>query len=337
MKIFGSHDPATLAQLEDVRSRAADAALMADGHVGYVMPIGGVAAYRDQVSVVGVGFDIACGNAAIKTDLTMAQLGDDPTEVQRALSGLADEIAATVSFGIGRRNQADDAPVDHPLFEDTSWDAVPHKHRRALRDKARAQLGTVGSGNHYVDVFADETETIWVGVHFGSRGFGHTVASSFLAIGQGKDWGERVPEREVLLDLGSPAGHDYWHLMNLAGRYAYAGREWVARKVVELLGANEVDLVHNHHNFAWRESHGGEDFVVVRKGATPAFPDQRGFIGGSMGDDAVIVRGVPPNVASEHVAESQRAALFSTVHGAGRVMSRTQAAGKRNRKTGEVI
>jgi tRNA-splicing ligase RtcB (3'-phosphate/5'-hydroxy nucleic acid ligase) len=337
MKIFGSHDPATIAQLEDVASRAAAAALMADGHVGYVMPIGGVAAYREQVSVVGVGFDIACGNAAIRTDLTLAQLGDDQFEIQRTLRGLADEIAGSVSFGIGRKNRADDAPTDHELFRDAAWDAVPAKHRGALRDKARGQLGTVGSGNHYVDVFADESGVIWVGVHFGSRGFGHTVASNFIAIGQGKEWGERAPEREVLLDVAAPTGHDYWHLMNLAGRYAYAGREWVARKVVEILGANEVDLVHNHHNFAWRETHDGEEVIVVRKGATPAFPDQRGFIGGSMGDDAVIVRGVPPNVASEHVAESQRAALYSTVHGAGRVMSRTQAAGKRNRKTGEVI
>jgi tRNA-splicing ligase RtcB len=337
MKVFGNHDPATLAQLEDVRSRAVDAALMADGHVGYVMPIGGVAAYREQVSVVGVGFDIACGNAAIQTDLTLAQLGADAAEVQRTLSGLADEIAATVSFGIGRKNRSDDAPTDHTLFDDAAWDAVPHKHRRALIDKARGQLGTVGSGNHYVDVFVDENGAIWVGVHFGSRGFGHTVASNFIAIGQGKSWGERAPEREVLLDLAAPTGHDYWHLMNLAGRYAYAGREWVARKVVDLLGANEVDLVHNHHNFAWRETHGGEEYIVVRKGATPAFPDQRGFIGGSMGDNAVIVRGVEPNAVAPQVAASQREALFSTVHGAGRVMSRTQAAGKRNRKTGQVI
>ena len=337
MKVFGKHDPATLAQLDDVRSRAVDAALMADGHVGYVMPIGGVAAYREQVSVVGVGFDIACGNAAIQTDLTLAQLGDNPAEVQRTLSGLADEIAANVSFGIGRKNRSDDAPTDHTLFDDAAWEAVPHKHRRALVDKARGQLGTVGSGNHYVDVFADGRGVIWVGVHFGSRGFGHTVASSFIAIGQGKSWGEHAPEREVLLDLAAPAGHDYWHLMNLAGRYAYAGREWVARKVVDLLGANEVDLVHNHHNFAWRETHGGDEYIVVRKGATPAFPDQRGFIGGSMGDNAVIVRGVEPNAVSPQVAQSQREALFSTVHGAGRVMSRTQAAGKRNRKTGEVI
>ena len=337
MKVFGTHDPATLAQLEDVRSRALDAALMADGHVGYVMPIGGVAAYAEEVSVVGVGFDIACGNAAIRTDLGVGQLGDTPDDVGRTLNGLADDIAATVSFGIGRKNQADDAPVDHPLFDDPVWETVPHKYRRALRDKARAQLGTVGSGNHYVDVFADEAGAIWVGVHFGSRGLGHTIASSFIAIGQGKQWGERAPEREVLLDIEQPTGHDYWHLMNLAGRYAYAGREWVARKVVELLGANEVDLVHNHHNFAWRETHHGQDVIVVRKGATPAFPGQRGFIGGSMGDDAVIVRGVEPNAVPAEVAEAQRGALFSTVHGAGRVMSRTQAAGKRNRKTGVVI
>jgi tRNA-splicing ligase RtcB len=337
MKIFGTHDPATLQQLEDVRSRAVDAALMADGHVGYVMPIGGVAAYHEQVSVVGVGFDIACGNAAIRTDLALYELGDDPEEVSRALNGLADEIAATISFGVGRKNRADDAPVDHALFDDPAWDAVPHKHRRGLVDKARAQLGTVGSGNHYVDVFADETGAIWVGVHFGSRGFGHTVASSFIAIGQGKQWGDRAPEREVLLDLGAPIGHDYWHLMSLAGRYAYAGREWVARKVVDLLGANEVDLVHNHHNFAWRETHADQDVIVVRKGATPAFPGQRGFVGGSMGDDAVIVRGVDPTAVDASVAEAQQGALYSTVHGAGRVMSRTQAAGKRNRRTGVVI
>ena len=86
-------------------------------------------------------------------------------------------------------------------------------------------------------------------------------------------------------------GQDYWALMTLAGEYAYAGREWVARKVVELLGGRELELVHNHHNFAWREEHDGETLIVVRKGATPAFPGQKGFIGGSMGDDAVIVRG----------------------------------------------
>ena len=141
----------------------------------------------------------------------------------------------------------------------------------------------------------------------------------------------------MLLDLAAPTGHDYWHLMNLAGQYAYAGREWVARRVVELLGGRELELVHNHHNFAWKETHGGEEVVVIRKGATPAFPGQLGFIGGSMGDDAVIVRGTLPEHAAEEVRDAQRDALYSTVHGAGRVMSRTAAAGKRNRRTGRVI
>lgn len=336
MRIFGNHDEQTVAQLGRVAERAERVALMADGHVGYVMPIGGVAAYRDKLSVVGVGFDIACGNAAIRTDLSIASLGDGPDEVRARLSAVADEIAASVSFGIGRKNRADDAPVNHPLFEDDAWGAVPAKERGALKQKARAQLGTVGSGNHYVDVFADEAGALWVGVHFGSRGFGHAVASAFLAIGQGRAWGERVPESEVLLDVEGAAGHDYWHLMNLAGRYAYAGREWVARKVVEILGGRELELVHNHHNFSWRETHDGEEYYVVRKGATPAFPGQTGFIGGSMGDDAVIVRGALAPTDSE-VAAIQREALYSTVHGAGRVMSRTQAAGKRNRRTGRQI
>jgi tRNA-splicing ligase RtcB len=327
--IFGKHEPKTIAQLEDVASRAERAALMADGHLGYVMPIGGVAAYRDQVSVVGVGFDIACGNAAIRTDLQYTPA------LAEQLPGLANEIQDVVSFGMGRKNRADDAPVDHPLFESPSWEAVPGHAREGLRGKARAQLGTVGSGNHYVDVFADETGAIWVGVHFGSRGFGHTVASGFLSMSHGEEWGARVPEREVLLPLDKPMGQDYWALMSLAGDYAYAGREWVARKVVSILGGTELELVHNHHNFAWREEHDGRPVIVVRKGATPAFPGQKGFVGGSMGDDAVIVEGVTN--ASEQTAELQRESLFSTVHGAGRVMSRTEAAGKRNWKTGKVL
>src|SRR5437773_1630854 len=251
-QIFGTHEPKTLDQLRDVASRAERAALMADGHLGYVMPIGGVAAYRHQVSVVGVGFDIACGNAAIRTDLTRAQLAPQ-------LSALADGIQDVIGFG---------------------------------------------------------------------------VAHGFLALGQNRAWGEHVPERETLLDVATPVGDAYWQLMNLAGRYAYAGREWVARKVVALLGGREVELVHNHHNFAWQEEHGGERLYVVRKGATPAFPGQRGFVGGSMGDDAVIIQGVASDDPA--VRELQARALYSTVHGAGRVMSRTAAAGKRTRR-GHVI
>lgn len=322
MIVFGSHEKNTLDQLADVASRAERVALMADGHLGYIMPVGGVAAYRDRVSVAGVGFDIACGNCAMRTDLAAA---DFP---RPRLEALADRIRETISFGVGRTNRADDAPVDHPLFDDEAWQAVPAspREREKLRRLAREQLGTVGSGNHYVDVFADEEGLLWVGVHFGSRGLGHTIASGFMAIGAGRVWGERVPETESLFELGSDAGERYWRLMELAGRYAYAGREWVCRKVaVELAGGQVTEIVHNHHNFAWRERHFGEELVVVRKGATPAFPGQAGFVGGSMTDLSVILRG------AESSTDARRSALFSTVHGAGRVMSRSEAAGKRHR------
>ncbi len=327
LPVFGSHEPQTLAQLKDVSQRAERVALMADGHLGYVMPIGGVAAYRNKASVVGVGFDIACGNAAIRTDLMADAFG------REEWVEIANAIQRTLSFGIGRSNASDDAPIDDPLFDDPAWQAIPGTkgERVSLWAKARHQLGTIGSGNHYVDVFADTFGRVWVGVHFGSRGLGHTIASGFLALGLGKEWGEHVKEEEVLLDLSTPLGDAYWELMNLAGKYAYAGREWVARKVVSMLGGTEVDLVHNHHNFAWKETHGGEEYVVVRKGATPAFPGQRGFVGGSMGDDAVIVEGVE--------SPESATALYSTIHGAGRVMGRQDAIrGRATRdETGKVI
>lgn len=349
--IFGTHQDNTLAQFKDVESRAKRAALMADGHYGYVMPVGGVAAYDNQVSVVGVGFDIACGNAAIRTSLTLTDLvgfsrkdtESNPSLVptNTKLNALADRIASTISFGIGRTNLADDAPTDHPLFLSDAWWAIPNigRYRDDLREKAQRQLGTVGSGNHYVDIFVDENDAIWIGVHFGSRGLGHTIASNYLAIGQGGTWGDRGKEVETMLDLSTQSGQEYWSLMNLAGEYAYAGREWVARKVMNMIGGEEVELVHNHHNFAWKESHytpadeqgfqHAQEYVVIRKGATPAFPGQMGFVGGSMGDNAVILEGTRGNMK---VLNEQEHALFSTVHGAGRVMSRTEAAGKMDRK-----
>ncbi len=125
----------------------------------------------------------------------------------------------------------------------------------------------------------------------------------------------------TVLDDDSEIGHDYLAGMHLAGRYAYAGREAVARHVAgAILGARILEEVHNHHNFAWREKHDGEEYWVVRKGATPAFPGQRGFVGGSMGDEAVIIEGVD--------SPTSREALFSTIHGAGRIMSRTAAKGR---------
>lgn len=328
--IVGNHDQATLTQIRDVAARAVAAALLPDGHVGYVMPIGGVAAYADRVSVVGVGFDIACGNLALRTDRHRDDLPGD-------LGPLADAIVAAIPFGIGVPNRAADAPRDHPLFnDDPGWEALATVGApvESLRARGRDGLGTVGGGNHYVDVFEDERRRIWIGVHFGSRGLGHAIASGFIALSQGGSWGQRAPEREVLLDVTSELGRAYWAAMTLAGRYAYAGRAWVAQKVLGVLGAQACETVHNHHNFAWREEHHGRELVVVRKGSTPAFPGQRGFVGGSMADDAVILRGAQGLTGD--AALLQQALLASTVHGAGRVMGRRQALGQRDRR-GRVV
>lgn len=341
--IFGTHDANTLEQLNDVATRAEYTALMADGHFGYIMPVGGVAAYRDMVSVSGVGFDIACGNCAIQMDVKLSDLGKSSDKLDFMLGKAADEIADKISFGIGRTNRASDAPTDHALFSSDRWDIVRdragHGMARQLKDKARDQLGTVGSGNHYVDVFVDDNDYLWVGVHFGSRGLGHTIASNFAALGAGGVWGDHVPETENLLSMHSSLGKDYWELMQLAGEYAYAGREWVARTVLDIFGAKELQLVHNHHNFAWKETHFGEELIVVRKGATPAFPNQKGFVGGSMGDISVILHGTDTtdmaitkepwdNSTVMDIIHNQQNAMYSTVHGAGRVMSRNVARGK---------
>ena len=297
----GGHDAATLKQFRAIADRAQHAALMADGHLGYDMPIGGVAAYVDEVSATGVGFDIGCGNAAARLDLRREDIPD------WRVPEIATEIFHAFAFGVGGENRHPDAPRDHPVLRDIADAEVSP----SLVDKARRQLGTIGGGNHYVDLLTDEEGYVWVGVHFGSRGFGHGIATR----------SRRLQDKDGLLSLHAPSGKDYWHLMNLAGDYAYAGRDWVVDTVADLLGARQTHNVHNNHNFAWEEEHYGQQFVVVRKGATPAFPAQEGFVGGSMGDISVILAGSDSAAA---VPEQERA-LFSTVHGAGRVLSRTKA------------
>ena len=306
IKIFGEHDEATIRQIETcVATGGERGVLCADGHKGYAQPIGGVVAYKDKISLSGVGFDIACGNLAILTDARREQIASK-------IDKIMDDIVRDISFGIGRKSKT---RVEHELFDDPAWQLRPIGN---LKETARDQLGTVGGGNHYVDLFADEQDRIWVGVHFGSRGLGHKTATHFLKLAGGRE-GMDVPP--TVLDDDSEIGHDYLAGMHLAGRYAYAGREAVARHVARaILGAKILEEVHNHHNFAWREKHDGEEYWVVRKGATPAFPGQRGFVGGSMGDEAVIIEGVD--------SPTSREALFSTIHGAGRIMSRTAAKGR---------
>jgi len=312
--IIGSPvDPGAVRQIKNCMKDADFGALMGDHHLGYAVPIGGVLGYKDKISPSGVGFDIACGNKACLLDIPSS-------EVKKNIARIMDDIFASISFGMGRRNAT---RVDHELFDDPAWSQKPVK---SLKDIARNQLGTVGSGNHYVDLFEDEQARTWVGVHFGSRGLGHKTATYFLKAGGAKDGMEVDP---LVVDANSPLGSDYIACMELAGRYAYAGRDWVCDEVARILGANIVEEIHNHHNFAWREEHNGEKFWVVRKGATPAFPGQRGFVGGSMGDISVILEGVESPRSSE--------LFYSTVHGAGRVMSRTAAKGKVNRRTGHQI
>jgi tRNA-splicing ligase RtcB len=317
IKTFGQVDPRSLAQLERCME-AGDAAfgvLCADHHPGYSQPIGGGIAYEGYVSPSGVGYDIGCGNKAARTELTRADL-DALGGVERIMG----EITRRISFGMGVPAQE---RSDHPVLDKIrSAEFAP---QRKLSKLAADQLGTVGSGNHYVNVMEDEEGRIWVGVHFGSRGFGHKTASGFLAVAQGLPFEGKAREGEmdsppVLFEAGSELGDAYVAAMQLAGEYAYAGRDIVVAKVLEILGAEAVHEVHNHHNFAWREAHFGRTYWVIRKGCTPARPGQEGFVGATMGDESVILEGVGSKEAEE--------SLFSTVHGAGRVMSRSQAAGR---------
>jgi tRNA-splicing ligase RtcB len=322
IKTFGDVDQRSLAQLERCMA-AGDAefgVLCADHHPGYSQPIGGGIAYEGYVSPSGVGYDIGCGNKAACTELTRADL-----EALGGLESIMREITRRISFGMGVPAHE---RADHSVL-DKIRQAEFHPQRK-LAQLAESQLGTVGSGNHYVDLLEDEDGRTWVGVHFGSRGFGHKTASGFLALAQGLPFTARAKEGEmdsppVLFEVGSELGDSYVAAMELAGEYAYAGRDVVVAKVLEILGAEATHEVHNHHNFAWREEHFGRTYWVIRKGCTPARPGQEGFVGGSMSDESVILEGV----ASEEADES----LQSTVHGAGRVMSRSQAAGRVRRQT----
>jgi tRNA-splicing ligase RtcB len=321
IKTFGPIDDRSLAQLKRCMD-AGDAefgVLCADHHPGYSQPIGGGIAYEGYVSPSGVGYDIGCGNKAAQTDLARADL-----DALGGVESIMHEITRRISFGMGVPAQE---RVDHPVLDAIrETDFAP---QRKLAQLAESQLGTVGSGNHYVNLMEDEAGKVWIGVHFGSRGFGHKTASGFLALAQGLPFDGKAVEGEmdsppVLFEVGSELGDSYVGAMELAGAYAYAGRDVVVNKVLEILGATAEHEVHNHHNFAWREEHMGRTYWVIRKGCTPARPGQEGFVGGSMGDESVILEGVE--------SDENEQALYSTVHGAGRVMSRTKAAGRVRRR-----
>lgn len=315
IEIFGREiiDKKSIAQIERCTSENDIGVLTADAHYGYGHPIGGAVAYKNKISLSGVGLDIACGNKAVRTDIKTNQI---------SLPKIMDEIYSQISFGIGRRNNQ---PVDHDVLDKIN--IAEFKPQRKLFNLAKEQLGTVGSGNHFVDLFKDDEGFLWIGVHFGSRGFGHRTTMGFIALSKNLSFEDNVKEGSmdsppILFDIKSELGQAYLEAIKIAGKYAYAGRNIVVNEVLRILDNPKVTFeVHNHHNFAWREEHFGEKYWVVRKGCTPAFPNQLGFIGSNMMDDSVIVEGID--------SELSKKALYSTVHGAGRTMSRNEAAGKK--------
>jgi tRNA-splicing ligase RtcB len=314
LTIFGNPEQAAINQiarcLEDDRCKIG--VITSDAHKGYSLNVGGVVAMKDAISPQMCGSDNSCGNKAVKLDV-------DPIYVKNNISRIMDEVFSKISFGVGRKNNES---VDHKLFDSDLWQIEPIKD---LKDLAYSQLGTVGSGNHYVDLFIDEQNFVWIGVHFGSRGFGYKMTDYFMKKGGAKDGADEKP---LIFDINSELGELYFKCSNLASEYAYAGRDWVCSKVAEILGGNIIDSAHNNHNSTWVEEHFGEKYYVVRKGATPCFPNQRSFVGASMGEPSVIIEGVD--------SEQAKISLYSTVHGAGRVMGRMEAKGKIDRKTGEV-
>lgn len=283
-------------------------ALMPDAHVGYGLPIGGVLATEGTVIPYAVGVDIACRVKLSVLDLPVTWLRDQPERLTRA-------IEQETRFGVGAEFKH---PRDHAVMEE-DWSVSPVT--RTNRDRAWRQLGTSGSGNHFVEFGVLTIGSNDFGLapgghlallsHSGSRGTGAAVCDFYSKAAR-----KKRPEQGRLawLKLSEPEGREYWSAMELMGRYASANHACIHRHVVAHLGAAVRWQLENHHNFAWVEQHDGREVVVHRKGATPAGRGVLGFIPGSMATPGFVVRG-----------RGNAAALDSAAHGAGRVMSRTQA------------
>jgi tRNA-splicing ligase RtcB (3'-phosphate/5'-hydroxy nucleic acid ligase) len=301
---------------------AVGAALMPDAHVGYGLPIGGVIALDNAVVPYAVGVDIACRMKLSVIDIPPSQLTDNVHRFRQAIEN-------GTRFGVGAVHER---PQDHPVM-DQDWSVC--RVTRENRDKAWRQLGTSGSGNHFVEfglftlsqrddeLNLDAGEYLALLSHSGSRGTGAAVCDTYSNIARNK-----LPkkyahvDRLAWLSLDDQAGQEYWAAMNLMGDYAAANHNVIHRLVTKLLGARVIAGVENHHNFAWKETHDGREVIVHRKGATPAGQGVLGVIPGSMADPAFIVRG-----------KGNSESLHSAAHGAGRRMSRTAAKEKYNFRT----
>jgi tRNA-splicing ligase RtcB (3'-phosphate/5'-hydroxy nucleic acid ligase) len=296
---------------------AVSGALMPDAHVGYGLPIGGVLATRNAVIPYAVGVDIACRMKLTVLDLPVNALADDQTRLKRA-------VERETRFGIGASFQS----RRHHEVMDADWRVTSVTSN--LKDRAWAQLGTSGSGNHFVEfgqlTVSDEAvglsrgEYLALLSHSGSRGSGAQVAQHYS--GLARELHPGLPQELshlAWLDLSTEAGQEYWAAMELMGRYAAANHALIHASIARALGVDVLLDIENHHNFAWRERHrlpdGSDAEVIVhRKGATPAGAGVLGIIPGSMGTPGYVVRG-----------KGVAASLNSSAHGAGRRMSRTRA------------
>ncbi len=291
---------------------AVAAALMPDAHLGYGLPIGGVLATDDAVIPYAVGVDIACRMRLTVFDIPADHLPRLDEQLTRALQ-------RETLFGVGATFKK---PNEHEVL-DADWSVSPVTRRNF--DKARGQLGSSGSGNHFAEfgvLTLDQPELglehgryLALLTHSGSRGTGAAVADYYskLAMDQHPDLPEDL-RRLAWLGMGTEAGQEYWAAMELMGQYAAANHAIIHRRVAAAIGADPAATIENHHNFAWRERHGGRDVIVHRKGATPAGRGVLGVIPGSMATPGYVVRG-------RGGADS----LDSASHGAGRAMSRTAA------------
>ncbi|MBV9470347.1 MAG: RtcB family protein [Abitibacteriaceae bacterium] len=316
----GGIDPGAVQQMENALRLpvAVAGALMPDAHVGYGLPIGGVLATQDAVIPYAVGVDIACRMRLSLYDVSPHVLGQRKGQFEKSL-------VEQTQFGTGAK-WSGAARHQHEVLDDPAWKAT--RLLKSLQAKAYEQLGTSGTGNHFVEwgVFelkADAPDLqLAAGTylallsHSGSRGVGFKIANEFSRIAR-----DLHPKLEnsvrhlAWLPLDSEAGQEYWLSMELAGRFASANHAVIHRRVAEACGVKEIAHVENHHNFAWRETlPDGSTAIVHRKGATPAGAGVLGVIPGSMGDPGYVVRG-------KGVVE----AVNSASHGAGRKMSRRGA------------
>jgi len=292
-------------------------ALMPDAHQGYGLPIGGVLATENAVIPYAVGVDIACRMRMSIFDVEDAEGALSSPVRDRLRSALEGETR----FGVGAQFEGGQRR-DHPVME-ADWKTTPVTAK--LRDTAWKQLGTSGSGNHFVEFGLLTLERPTAGVapgtylallsHSGSRGTGAAVAGHYSKLAQ--ELHPDLPDelrRLAWLDLGLAEGQEYWQAMNLMGEYAAANHERIHHHVAKALGFEVLAVVENHHNFAWKEEHDGRELIVHRKGATPAGAGVLGVIPGTMADPAYLVSGL-----------GEPDSLRSASHGAGRRMSRTEA------------